>query len=430
MRLSAGLLYGYTVWDTLYYQDTALTESEKRGYIATSDWQLRTHVATLQVGVDLPQGFGLQLTAPFVRAESTRAATIETPTGEDAFGMPLTESTDQGLGDIELRVRARLSQLFDASGARAPRVTLTLGGVAPTGNFIAKGSTDTSRYVSVGRGVWWVLAGLDVSGAVVDRVGYMAQVAARVPFGTIEGMDGYLFRWGPEVRASLGPTVSIVPGVVSAALGGELLWRDQGQERVYSGSALEPFANGGGLFWTGTAAVQVQLPADLSLIVSGRLPLAFDLHGIQPVPSPSVFVGVNWSWSAAPTASAPAPTPWKVGEPARSKTIAALVVPGKITIVDYWATWCGPCKKLAPQLEAFADGRDDVVLRKVDATDWGAAEMAEHLPGVAGLPVVDLYGRDGKLIARRVGPPCFDFAADVPAPLASGASATEAPAQP
>jgi thiol-disulfide isomerase/thioredoxin len=379
------------------------------------------------VGVDLPKGFGLQLMVPFVRAESTRAATIETPTGEDAFGMPLAESTDQGLGDIELRVRARLSQLLDWNGARTPRLTLTLGGAAPTGNFITKGSTDTSRYVSVGRGVWWALAGLDLTGAFAARFGYMAQFAARMPFGTLEGMDGYLFRWGPEVRVNAGPTVSIVPGVLSAALGGELLWRDQGEERVYSGSELEPFANGGGLFWTATAALQVQLPADFSLIVSGRLPVAFDLHGIQPVPSPTVFVGVNWNWSAAPAAPTATVTAWKVGEPARSPTIAALVVPGKITIVDYWATWCEPCKKLAPELEAFAEGREDVVLRKVDATEWGAAEMGEHLPAVAGLPVVDIYGRDGNLIARRVGPPCFDFAADVPAPMPTGASATEAP---
>ena len=164
------------------------------------------------------------------------------------------------------------------------------------------------------------------------------------------------------------------------------------------------------------------------------MPIAFDVNGIQPVVGPGIFAGLSWNW-AMPTettaaAGAAAPAPWRVGEPPQSQLIASLLVPGKVTIVDYWATWCEPCKKLAPQVEAFAESREDVVLRKVDATDWGVPEMREHLPAVAGLPVLDIYGTDGKLISRRVGPPCFDFAADVPAPLPSEATPAQAPDAP
>lgn len=385
------------------------------------------HLVSLQGGVDLAQGLGLQLTAPFVRAGSVRSHDgVSEISGVDADGIDLMESSDQGLGDVEARLRLQLNTLTGLSGGAMPRVLLHAGAVAPTGNFIVKGQADTSRYVSVGRGVWWVLAGADVSGQIVDRVGYLAQIAARLPMGTVHGLDGYLFRWGPEVRVNVGPTASIVPGLLSAALSAEVLWRDPGEERIFSESALEPFPNGGGTFWTATATVQVQLPANLALVASGRLPLAFDVNGIQPGVGPSIFAGISWNWAAAPDAAAkPAgPPAWKVGEPPRSKLIADLLVPGKITIVDYWATWCGPCKKLAPLVEAFAASRDDVELRKVDATEWGLAEMSAHLPAVAGLPVLDVYGRDGKLIARRVGPPCFDFAADVPAPLPAEATPT------
>lgn len=38
-------------------------------------------------------------------------------------------------------------------------------------------------------------------------------------------------------------------------------------------------------------------------------------------------------------------------------------------IVQFSADWCGPCKKLTPILENFADNRDDVTVYKVDISD-------------------------------------------------------------
>ncbi len=430
MRLSGGLLYGYSAWTDFYEGTKKIATDTKGAYVGSPDWQLRMHLVSLQAGVDLSQGLGLQLTAPFVRAESTRPLSADSvQSGVDADGNPLTETADQGVGDVEARLRFNLGTLTGLRGGMIPRVVVHAGAVAPTGNFIIKGQSDTSRYVSVGRGVWWVLGGVDVSGQILDRLGYMAQVAARVPVGTVNGAEGYLFRWGPEVRVNAGPTVAILPGLLAAALGVELLWRDPGEERIFAESDLGPFPNGGGTFVTGTATVQVQLPANLSLIASARLPLAYDVNGIQPVVGPGIFAGLSWNWAVSDPASAkstPARRPaWQVGEPPKSQLIKSLLVPGKITIVDYWATWCGPCKKLAPQVEAFAAGRKDVVLRKVDATNWGVVEMGEHLPAVAGLPVLDVYGRDGKLISRRVGPPCFSFADDVPTALPSEATAVK-----
>lgn len=37
-----------------------------------------------------------------------------------------------------------------------------------------------------------------------------------------------------------------------------------------------------------------------------------------------------------------------------------------VTLVDFYATWCGPCKMLAPQLERLAEKRQDINVIKID----------------------------------------------------------------
>eukprot|EP00091_Calanus_sinicus_P013792 TRINITY_DN3062_c0_g1_i4.p1 TRINITY_DN3062_c0_g1~~TRINITY_DN3062_c0_g1_i4.p1 ORF type:complete len:106 (-),score=47.15 TRINITY_DN3062_c0_g1_i4:112-429(-) len=42
---------------------------------------------------------------------------------------------------------------------------------------------------------------------------------------------------------------------------------------------------------------------------------------------------------------------------------------GKLVVVDFHATWCGPCKMIAPHLEEMSKTMDDVVILKVDVDD-------------------------------------------------------------
>jgi thioredoxin 1 len=407
-------MYGFTPWSTFLEGSQAVDPERLRSFMGTTDWRLRAHVLSVEAGVDAGTGWGLQLMAPLVRADSRRQWDGVGPqTGTDAAGTPLMESGDQGLGDVELRLRGELGALL--GGVGWPRLWLHAGGVAPTGHFIVKGTADTSRYVSVGRGVAWALAGLDVADSLGARWGYLAQASVRLPFGTLTGNDGYLFRWGPEARLYAGPSLVLVPDLLTLTSGVEWQWRDSGEEQMSSSAELLPFANGGVDLWTASAGLHATLPvgapSSLTASLIGRLPLYQEVRGIQPVPGPSVFAALSWSWQSA--AAAPKPVVGRrlqPGEAPSSPLVSPLVQPGRVTLIDYTATWCAPCQQLAPKLEAYVAAHPDVVLHKVDATAWDGADLQAHLPGEAGLPVLDIYGRDGRLIARLVGPDCFGFA--------------------
>ncbi|TND09435.1 MAG: thioredoxin family protein [Bacteroidetes bacterium] len=69
-------------------------------------------------------------------------------------------------------------------------------------------------------------------------------------------------------------------------------------------------------------------------------------------------------------------------------------------LVDFNATWCGPCKAIAPMLESFASKRKDkLLLAKIDV-DMNS-ELAQA-KGINSIPYLELY-KNGKLVWKRVG---------------------------
>lgn len=71
----------------------------------------------------------------------------------------------------------------------------------------------------------------------------------------------------------------------------------------------------------------------------------------------------------------------------------------KPVLVDFWATWCGPCQKQGPIVEELADERDDVVIGKLDVDE--ADEIAARY-NIMSIPTVIVF-KDGEIAQKAVG---------------------------
>ena len=73
----------------------------------------------------------------------------------------------------------------------------------------------------------------------------------------------------------------------------------------------------------------------------------------------------------------------------------------KPVLIDFWATWCGPCQKLTPELEKLAAEHPEIIIGKLNVEDPDSASVAAAL-GVNSIPALFFY-KYGKLAKSLVG---------------------------
>ena len=71
----------------------------------------------------------------------------------------------------------------------------------------------------------------------------------------------------------------------------------------------------------------------------------------------------------------------------------------KPVLVDFWATWCGPCRMIAPIIEEIAAQRNDVIVGKIDVDQ--EPELAMQFR-VTSIPTLVLM-KKGEIAATMVG---------------------------
>ncbi|MBK5289405.1 MAG: thioredoxin [Acidimicrobiia bacterium] len=80
-------------------------------------------------------------------------------------------------------------------------------------------------------------------------------------------------------------------------------------------------------------------------------------------------------------------------------TFESTITGDGIVLVDWWASWCGPCRMFAPTFEAAAEQHPDIVFAKVDTeAQQGLAQAAQ----IMSIPTLMAF-RDGILVFSQPG---------------------------
>ena len=98
------------------------------------------------------------------------------------------------------------------------------------------------------------------------------------------------------------------------------------------------------------------------------------------------------------------------------------LAPGKVTIVDFMADWCGPCRVVTGVLADLMKARSDLAVRTVNVGDWGTPAANRYLKEAGELPTVRIYTPGGNLFSEISGLKIQEMISDIDRAASEGAS--------